>query len=51
MAGREKKVPRGVHYVCRLGACDFYQPCIGIDGEQVSVEDDLVTGLAALGIL
>lgn len=51
MAGQEKKVPRGVHYVCRLGTCDFYQPFIGIDGEQVSVVDNLVPHFAAFGIL
>lgn len=43
IAGREKKIPGGIHYVCRLGECDFYKPCIGKDGEQVTVEDDLIT--------
>ena len=39
VAGREKKVPGGIHYVCRLGGCDFYKPNIGEDGNQVTVED------------
>ncbi|KAK4174866.1 hypothetical protein QBC36DRAFT_33103, partial [Triangularia setosa] len=32
LAGRETSVPRGVHYVCRLGVCTFYQPHIGGNG-------------------
>ena len=31
--------------------CDFYKPCIGSDGEQVTVEDDLVSVFAMLRIL
>ncbi|KAK4233357.1 hypothetical protein C8A03DRAFT_19562 [Achaetomium macrosporum] len=51
VAGKEKKVPRGVHYVCRLGKCDFYKPCVE-NGKQVAVEsDDLVHRLAMLSIL
>ena len=50
MAGQERKVPGGVHYVCRMRKCDFYKPCIGRDGEQVTVEDDLVSIFAMLRI-
>ncbi|KAF2688904.1 hypothetical protein K458DRAFT_293711, partial [Lentithecium fluviatile CBS 122367] len=40
VAGPEKRVPHGLHYVCRLGTCDFYAPCkdgkdrhLAVDGE------------------
>ncbi|KAK4140679.1 uncharacterized protein C8A04DRAFT_14705, partial [Dichotomopilus funicola] len=52
LAGREKKVPRGVHFVCRLGECDFYQPHFDRSGRQVTVDDDdLVRRFAELGFL
>ncbi|KAK4237114.1 hypothetical protein C8A03DRAFT_16315, partial [Achaetomium macrosporum] len=52
LAGRETSVPRGVHYVCRLGGCTFYRPHIGGSGEQVTVDDDnLVHLMVELSIL
>ncbi|KAI1923743.1 hypothetical protein LOZ65_003193, partial [Ophidiomyces ophidiicola] len=41
ISGLDKKVPRGLHYVCRLGRCGFY------DTErrgqmQLTVDEDLV---------
>jgi hypothetical protein len=51
LAGKNK-TRRGVHYACRLLSCDFYQPCVGGDGEQVTVDDDeIVRRLAGLRIL
>ncbi|CAG7935671.1 unnamed protein product [Penicillium salamii] len=38
-AGHYRQVPRGVHYVCRLGRCNFYVPQMGNTGRQVSLED------------
>ena len=39
VAGRYRQVPGGVHYVCRLGCCNFYMPQMGNTGRQVSLED------------
>ncbi|KAL2782521.1 hypothetical protein BJX66DRAFT_320533 [Aspergillus keveii] len=39
VAGRERRVPRGLHYVCRLGECRFYAPVRGSAGQQMTLED------------
>lgn len=46
-----KKVPRGLHYVCRLGQCEYYQICEDGQNQQLRVDDDLLTLFARLGIL
>ncbi|KAF2869242.1 hypothetical protein BDV95DRAFT_570683 [Massariosphaeria phaeospora] len=51
VAGPETQVPRGVHYVCRLGACDFYAPARDADLRQITVNSDLVGLLAQLSII
>ena len=52
VSGPDKSVPRGVHYVCRLGKCDFYAPCMDQEGNQVAlVGDQLLDQLAALRII
>ncbi|KAH8655689.1 hypothetical protein BX600DRAFT_385793, partial [Xylariales sp. PMI_506] len=51
IAGRETRNPGGVHFVCRLGTCDFYAP-LRNGCEPVTVQaDDLVKLLAALQIV
>lgn len=49
MAGMETTVPFGVHFVCRLGKCNFYQPSMDQDGKQVTVKN-LEDALAKLYI-
>ncbi|KAJ6168069.1 hypothetical protein N7497_000912 [Penicillium chrysogenum] len=39
VSGSSRRVSRGVHYVCRLGPCNFYQPEMGDGGHQLSLED------------
>ncbi|KAF2189958.1 hypothetical protein K469DRAFT_561858 [Zopfia rhizophila CBS 207.26] len=51
VAGPEKRVPRGLHYVCRLGACDFYAPCKDAEDRQVTVDGEFVDLLAMLRII
>ncbi|KAL8407729.1 hypothetical protein RB594_006534 [Gaeumannomyces avenae] len=38
-AGRDTKVPGGIHYVCSQGTCDFYKPHLNKEGEQLAVVD------------
>lgn len=40
-----------LHYVCRMGTCDFYSPFRDASGAQVSVGEDLVERMAGLGII
>jgi hypothetical protein len=51
VAGYDRQIPRGVHYVCRLGSCDFYAVCRNSSGGQVAVQDALVRALAGLSII
>lgn len=51
LAGPEKQVPYGLHYVCRLGACDFYAPYTNAGNQQVTVSRELVDCLATLQII
>ncbi|EJT79404.1 hypothetical protein GGTG_04488 [Gaeumannomyces tritici R3-111a-1] len=39
VAGRDTKVPGGIHYVCSQGTCDFYKPHLNKEGEQLAVVD------------
>lgn len=39
ISGRHRQVSRGIHYVCRLGKCDFYCPAKDMCDEQLSFED------------
>ncbi|KAI1825728.1 hypothetical protein F4861DRAFT_163363 [Xylaria intraflava] len=51
ISGRSKPVPGRVHYVCRLGRCNFY--CAGKDekGVDIVIDMDLVADLARLMII
>jgi hypothetical protein len=51
IAGLRKKVPRGLHYVCRLGTCGFYAPVRNAEERQVTIDEGLVDGFARLGIV
>ena len=42
---------RKIHFVCRMGGCDFYAPKVVRDGETVAAEGGLVAELAALKII
>lgn len=41
ISGPEKRIPRGLHYVCRLGKCGFYAVARSGDS-QLTVDKDLV---------
>ncbi|CAG8372100.1 unnamed protein product [Penicillium salamii] len=52
MAGPGKRVARGLHYVCRLGRCDFYQVYQNVQGQHLTVSsDDLAEHLINLSIV
>ncbi len=51
MVGLQKRVPRGVHFVCSLGTCNFYKECIGTDGKQFAVPETDVGAWIALLIV
>ena len=49
--GADKLVPRGLHYVCRLGACDYYKVRRNAQQQQISLDADLVNKLASLYLI
>jgi hypothetical protein len=51
IAGRQGRVPGGVHYVCRLGSCDFYLPATNTQEQQIVVQEELVPLLARLSMI
>lgn len=51
VAGKERKTSRGLFYVCRKGACDFYAPALDRQEQQISIEDPIITLLAKLCII
>ncbi|KAK0639665.1 hypothetical protein B0T16DRAFT_247042 [Cercophora newfieldiana] len=51
IAGPEKPVSRGLHFVCSLATCKFYEPWTNEMGEQVRATDDgMAEVLARLGL-
>src|SRR5205823_3221353 len=44
----EKRVARGVHYVCRLGRCDYYDVCRDDQKRQITVDESFVEQFARL---
>ncbi len=42
---------RRVHYVCRLGTCDYYAVHRSAGGEQLSLNDNLVAPLGLLYLI
>ncbi|KAI0412234.1 hypothetical protein F5X98DRAFT_379980 [Xylaria grammica] len=51
VTGRSNSVPGRLHYVCRLGLCDFSGPCRDERGLDVVINMDLVGGLSRLFII
>ena len=52
VSGPEKRVPRGLHYVCRLGTCDFYSTARDFNGNQVRLwQDSLGYNLILLNLI
>ena len=50
IAGSERRVSRGLHFVCRLARCDFYAPLLREDGNQATAGDeDIAEVLERLG--
>jgi hypothetical protein len=45
ISGAEKRVARGVRYVCRLGRCDFYDICRDDQKRQVTVDENFMDGV------
>lgn len=41
----------GLHYVCRLGTCDYYTVKVDENQEQITLNLDLVDRLAGLNII
>jgi hypothetical protein len=50
VAGLDKQVPRGLHYVCRSGDCDYYNTYRNGQERQISLPEDLLERLAGLFI-
>ena len=48
VAGPDKPIPRGLHYVCRSGQCNFYTVRLDEHEQQITVSEDLVEKLARL---
>ncbi|CAG8316645.1 unnamed protein product [Penicillium salamii] len=52
LAGSEKRVPRGLFFACRLGACDFHQPFRNSRGQHITVSSyDLADHLINLRLI
>lgn len=51
VAGRESGNPGGLHYVCKLGICDFYAVDLGEDQRQVTLDDEMGNLLARLRLV
>lgn len=50
-AGENSSNPGGLHYVCRLGTCDYYEVKVDENQEQVTTSLDLVDHFAGLNII
>ena len=48
VSGVDKRVPRGLHYVCRSGTCDYYEVRRDAQQQQITLDEDLVNALAML---
>lgn len=52
MAGSEKRVPRGLFFSCRQGACDFHKPLRNDRGQHIAVSSyDLADHLINLRLI
>lgn len=51
ISGPDKSIGRQVHYVCRVGGCDFYCAHRNALNQKIALESDLVEPMARLGII
>jgi hypothetical protein len=51
VTGLGKSVPRALHYVCKSGACDFYDTRRDGLERQIVLDGDLVDLLAGLQLI
>ena len=51
VSGPDTRVARGLHYVCRLGACDFYEVRRDAQQRQITLDENLVSILARMHII
>jgi len=51
VAGPGKPIPRGLHYVCRSGKCNFYTVRRDEHEQQITVSEDVVEMLAKLNVI
>ncbi|KAI0388265.1 hypothetical protein F5Y17DRAFT_245594 [Xylariaceae sp. FL0594] len=51
VSGRSKPVAGRLHYVCRLGRCDFFSPGKDAKGIDVIIDMDLIEELSRLSII
>lgn len=50
-AGENSSNPGGLHYVCRLGTCDYYVVRMDENQEQIRLGSDMVDLFASLNII
>ena len=49
VSGRYAKTkPRGLHYVCSIGFCNYYEPQMNEEGEQQTLDENVIDLFAAL---
>jgi hypothetical protein len=51
VSGPDKRVARALHYVCRLGACDYYEVYRDAHQRQITIDEDMVNIFARLQII
>ncbi|KAI1292587.1 hypothetical protein F5Y03DRAFT_402841 [Xylaria venustula] len=51
VSGRSKPVAGRLHYVCRLGMCDFFSPGKDAKGRNVIIDMGLIEDLSRLSII
>jgi len=51
VSGPDKRKPRQIHYVCRVGGCDFYKVHLTAKGEAIRLSKDLVREFTKLRII
>ncbi|KAI1274931.1 hypothetical protein F5Y07DRAFT_409660 [Xylaria sp. FL0933] len=51
ISGRSKQVAGRVHYVCRLGTCDYFSPGRDEEGADIIVNEEISNALSRLYII
>lgn len=51
VAGKSSATPRGLHYVCVVGRCDFFERAKSPAGKQYKLDESLVDMFSCLGII